>query len=89
MIKYFWIALVLLCVLLFFFLVHEVQREEALAFDTYITELFSVGENTFSLTFFHYLSWEIQVHWFWKHIMCSIFVDNEEDYWHGRLLYRN
>lgn len=52
MIKYFWIALVLLCMLLFFFLLHEVQSEEALAFDTYIAELFSVGENTFSFTFF-------------------------------------
>lgn len=50
--KYSWIALVLLCMLLFFFLMHQVQREEALAFDTYITELFSVGENTFSFTFF-------------------------------------
>ena len=52
MIKYSRIAVVLLCVLLFFFLMHEVQREKALAFDTYITELFSVGENTFSFTFF-------------------------------------
>jgi undecaprenyl-diphosphatase len=52
MIKYFWIALVLLCMLLFFFLMHEVQSEEALAFDTYVAELFSVGENTFSFTFF-------------------------------------
>jgi hypothetical protein len=47
MIKYFWIALVLLCVLLFLFLMHEVQKEEALAFDTYITELLSVGEILF------------------------------------------
>ncbi|WP_258833152.1 phosphatase PAP2 family protein [Peribacillus frigoritolerans] len=52
MIKYSWIALVSLCLLLFLILMHEVQREEALAFDTYITELFSVGENTFSFTFF-------------------------------------
>ncbi|MCK1984382.1 MULTISPECIES: hypothetical protein [Peribacillus] len=52
MIKYSWIALVLLCMLLFFFLMQEVQSEEPLALDTYITELFSVGENTFSFTFF-------------------------------------
>ncbi|WP_230162667.1 phosphatase PAP2 family protein, partial [Peribacillus simplex] len=52
MIKYSWIAMVLLCLLLFFFLMHEVQSEKTLAFDTYIAELFSVGENTFSFTFF-------------------------------------
>ncbi|MFJ7365011.1 phosphatase PAP2 family protein [Peribacillus frigoritolerans] len=50
--KYFWIAMVLLCLLLFFFLMYEIQSEKPLAFDIYIAELFSVGENTFSFTFF-------------------------------------
>ncbi|MFJ7468552.1 phosphatase PAP2 family protein [Peribacillus frigoritolerans] len=50
--KYSWIAMVLLCLLLFFFLMYEIQSEKPLAFDIYIAELFSVGENTFSFTFF-------------------------------------
>ncbi|MDV7766287.1 phosphatase PAP2 family protein [Peribacillus sp. CSMR9] len=52
MIKYSWMAVVLLCLLLFFFLMHEVQSEKTLAFDTYIAELFAVGENTIPFTFF-------------------------------------
>ncbi len=66
--------------LLFFFLMHEVQSGEALAFDTYIAELFFRRRENFFVHFLqvHYLSWEIQVHWFWKLIMCSIFVDNKE-----------
>ncbi|MGE8020240.1 hypothetical protein ACQKOM_15195 [Peribacillus frigoritolerans] len=31
---------------------NEVQSEKSLAFDTYIAELFSVGENTFSFIIF-------------------------------------
>lgn len=50
--KYSWIAMVSLCLLLFFFLMNEVQSGKSLAFDTYIAELFSVGKNTFSFTFF-------------------------------------
>lgn len=50
--KYSWIAMVSLCLLLFFFLMNEIQSEKPLAFDTYIAELFSVGKNTFSFTFF-------------------------------------
>ncbi|WP_458353098.1 phosphatase PAP2 family protein [Peribacillus frigoritolerans] len=50
--KYYWIAMVSLCLLLFFFLMYEIQSEKPLAFDIYIAELFSVGENTFSFTFF-------------------------------------
>ncbi|MFF2455886.1 phosphatase PAP2 family protein [Peribacillus simplex] len=52
MIKYSWIAMVLICLLLFFFLMQEVQSGKPLAFDTYFTKLISVGENTFSFTFF-------------------------------------
>ncbi|MFA1713515.1 phosphatase PAP2 family protein [Peribacillus frigoritolerans] len=50
--KYSWITMVSLCLLLFFFLMNEIQSEKPLAFDIYIAELFSVGENTFSFTFF-------------------------------------
>lgn len=55
--KYSWIAMVSLCLLLFFFLMNEVQSEKSLAFDTYIAELFSVGKNTFSFTFFKYITY--------------------------------
>ncbi|MDM5213832.1 phosphatase PAP2 family protein [Peribacillus sp. NJ4] len=57
MIKYSWIVVVLLCLLLFFFLMHEVQSEKTLAFDTYIAELFAVSENTFSFTFFKFITY--------------------------------
>ncbi|QOS88102.1 MULTISPECIES: phosphatase PAP2 family protein [Peribacillus] len=52
MIKYSWIAMVLICLLLFFFLMQEVQSGTPLTFDTYFTKLISVSENTFSFTFF-------------------------------------
>ncbi|MET1177517.1 phosphatase PAP2 family protein [Peribacillus simplex] len=52
MIKYSWIAMVLICLLLFFFLMQEVQSGKPLTFDTYFTKLISVSENTFSFTFF-------------------------------------
>ncbi|MGE7904141.1 phosphatase PAP2 family protein [Peribacillus sp. NPDC094092] len=52
MIKYHWVAMVFICLLVFFFLMQEVQIGKPLAFDTYIAKLFSVGENTFSFTFF-------------------------------------
>ncbi|MFS0668334.1 hypothetical protein AB1L12_10450 [Peribacillus frigoritolerans] len=82
MIKYFWIALVLLCVLLFFFLVHEVQRE-ALAFDTYITEVFSVGENTFSLTFFKSITYLGKSKFIgFGSILCVLYLwIMKKDYW--------
>lgn len=89
--KYSWIAMVSLCLLLFFFL-NEVQSEKSLAFDTYIAELFSVGKNTFSFTFFKSITYlgKIHVHWFWELIMCSIFVDNKEGLLdHGGLFYRD
>ncbi|MFE5427601.1 phosphatase PAP2 family protein [Peribacillus simplex] len=52
MIKYSWFAMVLICLLLFFFLMQEVESGKPLAFDTYFMKLISVGENTFSFTFF-------------------------------------
>lgn len=83
MIKYFWIALVLLCVLLFFFLMHEVQREEALAFNTFITELFSVGENTFSLTFFKSITYLGKSKFIgFGSILCVLYLwIMKKDYW--------
>ncbi|MBT2645627.1 phosphatase PAP2 family protein [Bacillus sp. ISL-34] len=57
MIKYSWVAMVLLCMLLFFYLMNEVQGKETLAFDTYIAKLFSIGENTFSFTFFKFITY--------------------------------
>ena len=57
MIKHSWIAMVLLCLLLFFFLMHEVQSENTLTFDTYITELISVSENSFWFTFFKWITY--------------------------------
>lgn len=83
MIKYFWIALVLLCMLLFFFLMHEVQSGEALAFDTYIAELFSVGENTFSFTFFKIITYLLKSKFIgFGSLLCVLYLwIIKKDYW--------
>ncbi|MES1039573.1 hypothetical protein FOA20_08790 [Peribacillus simplex] len=68
----------------------EVQSEEPLAFDTYITELFSVGEKTFSFTFFKSYLGKSKFIGFGSLLCVSIFVDNKEGLLdHGRILYRN
>ncbi|WP_340373025.1 phosphatase PAP2 family protein [Peribacillus sp. FSL E2-0218] len=55
MIKHSWIAIVLLCLLLFFLLVHEVLGERTLALDTYLD--FAVAEHTLSFSFLRYITY--------------------------------
>ncbi|MCK1992919.1 phosphatase PAP2 family protein [Peribacillus muralis] len=54
MIKHSWIAAVLLCLMLFFLLVHEVRSERILALDTYLA--FEVDEHTLSFSFLKYIT---------------------------------